>query len=224
MTAPKFFVVAHVISRKGALPFWEKRLDALCGVSATESLGDSYYWGQDLNGDPDSIWGLEGYTHAAGFFLGHVSTDIFKREMKLVDDDLLLKSVQGLGSPDYDLYHYDQYGGYLKKPDDKDKDSVTSHVAVHHFWAKDPADQTKILDALNKFSESTKSVEGVQSALVLKAIVVPELATLWIRTKTQDDYKSFEPKLAALASELKPLISKTEVYQSRSFIGHLDLK
>ncbi|KAH8901194.1 hypothetical protein GQ53DRAFT_620551, partial [Thozetella sp. PMI_491] len=125
---PKFFVVAHVISRTGAMKFWKERLVHLCGVSATEPYGDSYYWGVDLDGRPDDLWGLEGYTHPVGFFLDHVSSDIFQREMALVDKDELLKTQQGISSPDYDLHHYDKESGWLKRDDDSDRDSTNSHV------------------------------------------------------------------------------------------------
>lgn len=141
-----------------------------------------------------------------------------------MDADKLLKNVQGLGSPDYDLYHYDEAGGFLTKKEDPDKDSKTSHVAVYHFWTTDASKRSELLSELNAFADQHKSVDTLQSALVLKAIVIPELATLWIRTKTQADYKAFEPELATLTKKLAPITAKVEVNQSRSFIGHLDLK
>jgi len=79
--------------------------------------------------------GLEGYYHPTGFFLGHVSTDIFKEEMQKVDNDKLLRNVQGLNSPDYDLHHYDLFSGFVKRDDDRDRDATDSFVAVVHFWA-----------------------------------------------------------------------------------------
>ncbi|KAJ5982941.1 hypothetical protein N7481_005040 [Penicillium waksmanii] len=133
MVAPKFFVVARVVGRDGALPLWKERLVHLCNASATETLGDSYYWGQDLDGEPDTLWGLEGYTHPAGFFLGHVSTDIFKREMALVDSDRLLRNEQGLASRDYNLHHYDWAGGWLKRADDPDYASKSLNGALQSF-------------------------------------------------------------------------------------------
>jgi hypothetical protein len=98
MAGPKFFVVARVVSRDGAMKFvrciisfaenipkellqWHDRLYHLCQASLTERLGNSYYWGADLDGEPDTLWGLEGYSHPVGFFKGHVSSGIFKREM-----------------------------------------------------------------------------------------------------------------------------------------------
>ncbi|KAJ0333484.1 hypothetical protein COL5a_001192 [Colletotrichum fioriniae] len=124
MSCPLFFVVARVVGSDGSLEKWKERLVALCAVSATEPLGNSYYWGHDLSASsPDTLWGLEGYTHPAGFFLGHTSTDVFKREMRLADEQKLLKTVQGIGSPDYDLHHYDMAGGWLKRDDDSGKDS-----------------------------------------------------------------------------------------------------
>ncbi|KAH8654821.1 hypothetical protein BGZ61DRAFT_500448 [Ilyonectria robusta] len=123
MQGPKFFVVARVVGRDGGMPLWKERLVHLCDVSATELYGDSYYWGEDLDGEPDTLWGLEGYTHPIGFFIDHVSSSIFKREMALVDKDELLRHQQGLGSPDYDLHHYDQESGWLKREDDPDRHS-----------------------------------------------------------------------------------------------------
>jgi hypothetical protein len=130
---------------------------------------------------------LEGYSHAVGFFLGHPSSEIFQREMALVDKDKLLKNVQGLGSPDYDLHHYDLAGGWLTLENDADKDSKTSHVAVHHFWTKD-GQRDDIIKRLTKFSEDAKTEHRttptrVQSCAVLKECVYKHvnLATLWLR-------------------------------------------
>lgn len=163
---------------------WVERLVPLCEVSATEPHGSSYYWGQDLDGENDTLWGLEGYSHAVGFFMGHPASDVFKREMLLVDEDKLLKTKQGLTSPDYDLHHYDGFGGFLTRENDADKFSKNSHVAVHHFWAK-VGKRDELLKKLVAFAEKTKesqSADGsVQSALVLKECNDQTLATLWIR-------------------------------------------
>ncbi|PMD59956.1 uncharacterized protein K444DRAFT_473721, partial [Hyaloscypha bicolor E] len=127
---PPFFVVARVVGRDGAFELWKQRLVRLCEVSATEPLGNTYYWGQDLDGEPDTLWGLEGYSHAVGFFIGHPSSQVFKEEMALVDSDKLLRNEQGLASKDYDLKHYDQVGGYLTREDDEGKDGENSFVVV----------------------------------------------------------------------------------------------
>jgi hypothetical protein len=156
----------------------------LCEVSATEPQGTTYYWGQDLDGELDTLWGLEGYIHATGFFLGHPSSDIFKREMALVDRDRLLRNVQGLGSPDYDLHHYDFEGGRLTRPDDAAKDSKTSHVAVYHFWSSDEK-WKELMRKLCALCEELKQSEAsekinVQACAVLKECMDPSLATLWV--------------------------------------------
>jgi hypothetical protein len=54
--------------------------------------------------------------------MGHVSSDIFKREMSLVDSDKLLKHEQGLANRDYDLKHYDLTSGWLTWEYDVEKD------------------------------------------------------------------------------------------------------
>ncbi|KAG2016903.1 hypothetical protein GB937_006106 [Aspergillus fischeri] len=159
MKNPKFFVVARVVGRDGALSLWQRRLVALCEVSATEPHGDSYYWGHDLDGEPDTLWGLEGYTHPVGFFLDHVSTDIFKREMALVDADQLLRHEQGLASRDYDLHHYDWAGGWLKRPDDPNRDSKTSYIVIYHFWAVDKTSRGELLGALAEFADDNRAQE-----------------------------------------------------------------
>jgi hypothetical protein len=154
-------------------------------VSASERLGDSYYWGYSLDGDPDTIIGLEGYTHPVGFFIGHFETDVFKREVKLIDGDELLRHQQGLDSPDYDLHHYDLIGGWLKRADDADKDSKNSHVAVYHFWATNEEKRLELLRQLVAFADHLKGTQGptgpVQSAAVLKEVRHITMATLWLR-------------------------------------------
>ena len=163
---------------------WVERLISLCEVSATEPHSSSYYWGQDLDGEPDTIWGLEGYSHAVGFFMGHPASEVFKREMALVDSDKLLKHTQGLGSPDYDLHHYDWFGGYLTLENDPEKDSKTSHVAVHHFFAKE-GKRDDLLQGLIAFAEQTRDNQeakvAVQSCAILKECNDINLVTLWVR-------------------------------------------
>ncbi|EMT63006.1 hypothetical protein FOC4_g10013200 [Fusarium odoratissimum] len=179
---PRFFVIARVVGRDGAIDLWKDRLVELCKVSATEPYGDSYYWGQDADGEPDTLWGLEGYTHPIGFFIDHVSSDIFKREMALVDKERLLRTAQGLDSPDYDLHHYDEYGGFLKRADDVERDSVRSFVVVKHYWATSETLRTEMLDSLKQFAERLSSrPPQVQSALVLKECRDTNMATLWLR-------------------------------------------
>jgi hypothetical protein len=154
-------------------------------VSATEPLGSSYYWGQDLDGEPNTTWGLEGYSHAVGFFIGHQSTDVFKREMALIDKDELLRHEQGLRSRDYDLYHYDGEAGWLTREDDRDKDSQNAHVGVLHIWMADEKARKKAMQLLGRFADKQKQVQGpdgaLQSLAVLKEIKDVTMTTLWIR-------------------------------------------
>ncbi|KAL5591187.1 hypothetical protein FOVSG1_010076 [Fusarium oxysporum f. sp. vasinfectum] len=227
MTAPKFFVIARVVGRDGALQLWKDRLVHLCKVSSTEPYGDSYYWGHDLDGENDTLWGLEGYTHPIGFFIDHVSSDIFKREMALVDKDELLKTSQGLTSPDYDLHHYDQVSGYLKRADDTESDSKDSFVVVRHYWTKDEGQRENLLDALSKFAKQSRENQTyVKSALVLKECRDNKLATLWIRVKSSEDWNSLHKSesFKQLTSELQSLLEKTESHHSQSFDGHLGLR
>ncbi|KAH6972764.1 hypothetical protein BKA56DRAFT_492184 [Ilyonectria sp. MPI-CAGE-AT-0026] len=201
MQGPKFFVVARVVGRDGGMPLWKERLVHLCDVSATELYGDSYYWGEDLDGEPDTLWGLEGYTHPIGFFIDHVSSNVFKREMALVDKDELLRHQQGLGSPDYDLHHYDQESGWLKREDDPDRHSESGYVCAN-----------------STTSLPTTCLTGFEPEYTFNL-------TALCRTKTDQDYQSFRQRsLASLLEEVQPLCSKTEVHFSKSFGGHLDLK
>ncbi|KAL2842676.1 hypothetical protein BJY01DRAFT_235888 [Aspergillus pseudoustus] len=223
MGYPKFFVVARVVGRDGALPLWKQRLVQLCNVSATERLGDSYYWGQDLDGEPDTLWGLEGYTHPVGFFIGHVSTDVFKREMSLVDVDKLLRTEQGMASPDYDLHHYDWAGGWLKRPDDPERDSKTSLVAVIHFWASSEATRAELINTLSVASRDFNN--SAQSFGILKEVKDDKMVTLWLRSRSPEEYESlkFSSKFRNLMGRANEMSTKTEVHLSRAFDGHLDL-
>jgi hypothetical protein len=99
--------------------------------------------------------------------------------MALADADKLLRTEQGLTSPDYDLHHYDWAGGWLKQPDDPDQDSKTSHVAVFHFWAADQSRRTELLDLLLSASDSFLGL--AQSFAVLKEVRNRSMATLWLR-------------------------------------------
>jgi hypothetical protein len=108
-----------------------------------------------------------------------VSTDVFKREMALVDADKLLRTEQGLASPDYDLHHYDWAGGWLKREDDPERDSKTSLVAVIHFWAASEATRAGLINILlvaaRDFNTST------QSFGILKEVKDGTMVTLWLR-------------------------------------------
>ncbi|EXJ84065.1 hypothetical protein A1O3_04732 [Capronia epimyces CBS 606.96] len=225
MTSPRFYVIAQIDGADGSMAKWKERLVPLCAVSRTEAHGSSYYWGQDLDGAPDSLWGLEGYTHAVGFFLGHPSSDIFQREMALIDQDRLLRTVQGSNSPDYHLHHYDQEGGWLKRPDDAERDSKTSHVVVLHYWAK-PGSRRRLLQRLVDFAEAEeKRSSTVQSCLVLRELLDFDMATLWLRTKDAEGWKSLQASegYKTLQADLNhDIIVRTEVHQSQSFNGHLE--
>ncbi|KAH8754446.1 hypothetical protein BGZ57DRAFT_945016 [Hyaloscypha finlandica] len=196
---PPFFVVARVVGRDGAFELWKQRLVRLCEVSATEPLGNTYYWGQDLNGEPDTLWGLEGYSHAVGFFIGHPSSQVFKEEMALVDSDKLLRHEQGLASKDYDLKHYDQVGGYLTREDDEGKDGKDSFVVVMHFWESCQCDKGGCGSRVRGHDSELRCVQG-----------------------------SLGPKLgytSVIDVELiigGDLVEKTEVHRSKAFNGHID--
>ncbi|TVY28432.1 hypothetical protein LHYA1_G002851 [Lachnellula hyalina] len=226
MSCPKFYVVARVTSRKGALPIWRERIASLVDVSASEKMGDSYYWGYSLDGDEDTIMGLEGYTHPVGFFMGHFETDVFKAQNKLIDRDELLATQQGLDSPDYDLHHYDEAGGWVKRADDPEKDSKTSHQAAFQFYSK-PEDRDEVLQKLVAFADGLKETQGptgpIQSALILKEVRVPTMATLWLRT---EDFKAFQSSgpLPKLLEDLKPLTTELVLRQAQSWAGHLVIK
>jgi len=73
-------------------------LAALCKVSKTEPYSNSYYWGHDLDGAPDTLWGLEGYHHPVGFFLNHGSSDVFKEQMRRVDETGCYEILRDLGA------------------------------------------------------------------------------------------------------------------------------
>ncbi|KAF4783758.1 hypothetical protein HER10_EVM0013442 [Colletotrichum scovillei] len=202
MSCPLFFVVARVVG---------------------------YYWGHDLSAsEPDTLWGLEGYTHPAGFFLGHTSTDVFKREMRLADEQKLLKTVQGIGSPDYDLHHYDLAGGWLKREDDPGKDSRDSAVAVVYFWAAEEGRREEVVRSLEGFAKAQREravgEAELQSCAVLREVMDRRLATLWLRTKTQQHLKSqLETKdYKDLLATLQPLTVRTETHLSQVFNGHID--
>lgn len=218
-------------------------------MSATEKLGDTYYWGSSLEGDPDTICGLEGYTHAVGFFIGHFETKVFKEQGALIDSDRLLKHEQGLDSRDYDLHHYDLVGGFLKRQNDPDRDAKDSIIAVYHFWSTTDETRPEILEKLLAFVNKYRPGEldsSVQSAIVLKEIRFPTMATLWLRcvvqwlifltfliltaflfrVRTLDAFAAFEASetFTELIDTITPLTSKSDKYKAAAFNGHLDLK
>lgn len=154
-------------------------------MSKTEPYSNSYYWGQDADGEPDTLWGLEGYYHPIGFFVGHVSTDIFKEEMRKVDEDKLLRNVQGLGSPDYDLHHYEFSSGFIKRLDDENRDAMDSFVVVVHLWAVE-GKRKQLLRMLADYAEQIEASEKassitVQSFIVLKELIDFGLVSIYIR-------------------------------------------
>ena len=105
--------------------------------------------------------------------------------MKKVDEDKLLRHVQGLGSPDYDLHYFDMHYGFLTRPDDKDKDSKDSFLVVMHFWAPEGR-RKQLLGTLSagvdrvQASESAPNIT-IQSFAVLKESLDVNMATLYIR-------------------------------------------
>ncbi|KIV81152.1 hypothetical protein PV11_08591 [Exophiala sideris] len=223
MGAPLYFVVARVVSREGALEKWRDRLAGLCKVSKTEPYSNSYYWGYDLDGEPDTLWGLEGYYHPVGFFMNHVSSDIFKEEMRMVDEDKLLRTVQGIGSPDYDLHHYDLFGGFLTRKNDNDQDAPDGFVAIAHFWATEGR-RKQLIGILADCADNVKSAGTVQSFAVLKEVNDFQLATIYIRTRSQEAWESFEASKTYrdLLADVNPIITKTETHRSQAFIGHIN--
>lgn len=155
--------------------------------------------------------------------------------MALVDSDSLLRTQQGLTSPDYDLHHYDEEtstpGSFLKRWDDAERDGTTSHVAVLHLWAADSVKRAAVLARLAEYAAAAKKAplddsKGLQSAIVLRELKDNTLATLWVRTRTRaafDHENAVGGSLAALLAELKPLVTKTELHQSTSFQGHIGI-
>ncbi|KAK5331674.1 hypothetical protein LTR93_000679 [Exophiala xenobiotica] len=226
MGAPLFFVIACVVSRDGALVKWRERLAGLSELARTEPYSNSYYWGYDLDGAPDTLWGLEGYYHPVGFFMNHVSSDRFKEEMRKVDDDKLLRTVQGLNSPNYVLNHYDLFGGFLTRKDDDNRNKLDSFVAVVHFSAS-PGRRKQLLGLLADCADSVKASElgcEVQSFAVLKEVNDFSLATAYIRTRSQETWDGFKASeiYQELMADVKPIITKTTTHRSQAFIGHIN--
>jgi hypothetical protein len=134
-----------------------------------------------MDGEPDTLWGLEGYRHPIGFFIGHPASEVFKREMKLVDEDRLLRHTQGLGSPDYDLHYYDFLHGFLTRANDKEKDAKDSFVVIIHFWATEGR-RKELLESLSAAVDRVESHhDTIQSFAVLKDCLDMNLASLYIR-------------------------------------------
>lgn len=99
--------------------------------------------------------------------------------MALVDVDKLLRTEQGLASPDYDLHHYDWAGGWLKRADDPERDSKTSLVAVIHFWASSESTRAHLLAMLLAAAKDFN--HSVQSFGILKEVRDERMVTLWLR-------------------------------------------
>ncbi|KAI1845520.1 hypothetical protein JX265_011629 [Neoarthrinium moseri] len=217
---PDFFVIARVVGSDGAYPKWKDRLVALCTVSKTEPHSTTYYWGQDVDNEPDTIWGLEGYTHAVGFFLGHPASDVFKSEMQKVDNDRLLRHVQGLGSPDYDLKYYDYHAGFLKRPDDPDRDATDSFVVIIHL-SSGLGRRKQVLGLLADSADAVRSEKSmsVQSFAVLKEVMQENLCSVYIRS-----WESLQatPTYQHLIAELERNEVTVEVHRSQAFNGHID--
>lgn len=132
-----------------------------------------------MDGEPDTLWGLEGYTHAVGFYLGHPASDVFKREMGYVACEKLLKTDDW-----YDLKHYDLAGGFLTRGDDIHKDEKESHVAILHFWAHSgKGQQEKLTQKLCIFADRMHQadVNDVQSCGVLRGCWDLSVVSLWVR-------------------------------------------
>jgi len=226
MSPPRFYVVARVVGAPGSFKRWDEILVHLCAVSKTEPKGTAYYWGRDLDGEPDTLWGLEGYTDADGFFNGHPASDVFKTQMAFVDNEKLL-------AQDYDLHHYLEVGGWITREDDPNKDSKTSHVAVLHFFAKD-GERDQIIEKLKELAEVVKEVKPIISSFgILKEVedkqfnIVDKnnLVSLWLRTDTPELFKAFEgSEPYKVIESLKKACTKTELHQSKTFNGHIDVK
>lgn len=158
----------------------------MCEATKNEPYSTSYYWCQDVDGEPDTLWGLEGYAHPIGFFVGHTNTEVFKREMKLVEEQKLLRNVQGLGSPDYDIHYFDMFGGFLSRKDDRERDAKDSFVVVVHFWAHD-GKRKQLLRSLTDFADRIREREEgggaikVQSFAVFRESLEVDIASLYIR-------------------------------------------
>jgi hypothetical protein len=105
--------------------------------------------------------------------------------MKKVDEDKLLRHVQGLGSPDYDLHYYDFHEGFLTRVEDKDKNAKDSFVAVVHFWAPEGR-RKQLLGTLSAGADRVQASESsgavtIQSFAVLKESLDVNMASLYIR-------------------------------------------
>lgn len=112
--------------------------------------------------------------------------------MAKVDADELLRNEQGLASPDYDLHHYDWAGGWLKRDDDPARDSITSHVAVYHFWVKDSYQREQLLQEMRKLAAVNKAQKGhlepLQSFGLLKECRDEKMVTIWLRYVQKRDH------------------------------------
>ncbi|KAK7883460.1 hypothetical protein LTR67_011210 [Exophiala xenobiotica] len=201
---------------------------SLCKVAKTERYSNSYYWGYDLDGAPDTLWGLEGYYHSVGFFINHGASDVFKEEMRKVDEAKLLRNVQGLGSPDYDLRYYDLFGGFLTRKGDKDRDAPDSLVVVVHFSASQGR-RKQLLGIVADCADLVQGLEtapfgAVQSVVVLKEVNDLNLVTAYIRTRSKEVWDKFEASsiYQQLLIDAGSITTKTETHRSQALIGHID--
>ncbi|KAI9839494.1 MAG: hypothetical protein M1819_002119 [Sarea resinae] len=236
----RYYVVARVPGSENSFPSWYERLIHLCAVSATEPRGTSYHWARSLSPDKverESLWGLEGYTDAAGFFDGHPASDVFKEQMQIVDDQKLLRA-------DYDLHHYWSEGGFLRRegegtgeggPEKGKSDGADGIISVVHFYikgGKEKGGQAEVIKAFDQLAEQAKADRDIRSFLVLREVEGPKgwdgLVTLWIRTPTQATFTKLQSSspYKDIVAELKAkgLIEKEAVHQSEWFNGHIDKK
>lgn len=132
---------------------------------------------------------------------------------------------------DYDLHHYDFAGGFLSRPDDADKDAKDSFVVVHHFWARERAARDALVGWLKVLATRSRALdvaEGVQSCGVLRECNDLRMSTLWVRTRTEADFRKYQESeiyQSIVVTELKAggkIVDKTELHKSQTFNGHID--
>lgn len=94
--------------------------------------------------------------------------------MTIVDSEKLL----GGG---YDLHHYDFAGGWLKRPDDPQAGSKSSHVAVLHFFVQEGGRDEVIglLESVGKLALDNEP--NVSSFGILREVNDNSLVTVWLR-------------------------------------------
>jgi len=219
MLSPRFYVCARVIAREGTIKRWQEILVPLCNVSKTEPKGVSYYWGQEYGGSPDIIWGLEGYTDSSGFYDGHPSSDVFKAQMKIVDDEKLL-------AEDYDLKHYEFAGGWLKKPNTVGADNKNAFfVFTHVYTANNKRDQ--MISRLNNLASDLHGEENVWSCGILKALNDQTLVSIFSRFpngSARDGIESSKVwKEVFKQAEVDKIVTRWTSHAAIAFNGHIDV-